>query len=48
MPGGGFLHLSDQDRIVACAGAHIKSINVRLKLIQYKWTYVTPVDFNGI
>ena len=43
------MHLSDQDWNAACAGAHTKSINVRLKLIQYKWlmrTYVTPVDLN--
>ena len=41
--------ISDEVWRTACANAQSKSVNTRLKLIQYKWLmrlYVTPVDLN--
>lgn len=43
------LEISEEDWEAACTGAHIKSINTHLKLIQYKWLmriYLAPVDLN--
>ena len=43
------LELSEKDWRDACSLAHTRSINIRIRLIQYKWLmriYVTPVDLS--